>query len=105
MSWSTFAQLDDARHAREDDLVHVERLGDEVVGAQLQRLELGALFGREHDDGNLLHVLVGMHAPEHLEAILGIDDLVVILKDDAQHVAIDLHIINDEDQLRSFEFC
>ena len=122
------AELDDPAHAGEDDLVHVKRLFDEVRRAHLQRLELRALFGRQHDDGDAAQEFVLVDAGKHLEAVhfghdeiqqhhgepvpvfpdglqglpavAGTEDLVVVLQDHAQQFPVDFLVVHDQYQLR-----
>ena len=125
---ATLAQLDDATHAGQYDLVHVEGLGDEVCRAHFQRPELGVPLRGEHDDGNGLQKRVFAHAVQYLEAIhLGHDQVqqhhgqlvpvfldhlqcfpavgrvqyfIVILQDHAQHIPVDFLVVYNQNQLR-----
>ena len=52
-----------------EQFVHAERLGDVIVGAQIERLHLAAFVGaaRQHDDRNRRAVLA--QVPDDLEAV------------------------------------
>ena len=121
------AQLDDAADAGEDDLGHVEGLGNEVRGAQLERLQLRALFRGQDDDGDAAEDFVVPDGLQDLKAahhghhqvqqdqgevgavlahqlhaffsVFGVENFVVILENHAQDVPVDLLIVHDQDEL------
>ena len=125
------AQLDDAVDAGEDDLRHVKGLGDEVGGAELQRLQLRALFRGQDDDGDAPEHLVDAHRLQHLDAahdghhqieqdqreircvlahqvhallpVFRIDDLIVVFQNDAQHLPVDHLIVDDQHKLSALD--
>ena len=104
----------------------VERLGDEIIGAHLQSAQLGALVGGENDDRDAaerlnaahdLHDLKAVHHRHHqvqqddrklilmltdqsesLFSVFGIENVVIILQNDAQRVAVDFLIVHHQHQ-------
>ena len=122
------AQLDDPRHPGQDHLVHIEGLSDKVRGPQLQGLQLRLCVRGEHDDGDVVDFRVlppdlkHLNAAHHrhhevqqddgevvfplpddlqsLDPVLRKEELIVVLQDRGQHVAVDLLIVYHQHALR-----
>ena len=123
-------QLQNPVHARQDDLRDIERLRNKVHGTHLKRLKLRVFIRGQHDHRKMaqplvlpdpLHHLITVHH-RHVEVkkhnrqivfmpvhrfqcffpVLCVDQVIVILQDNAERIPVDLDIIHNQNKLRTF---
>ena len=123
----SLAQFDDSAHTGQNHFLLVKGLGNKVRCAHLQRLQFGGSFRRQDDNRNLPKQFIVAHGLQHFKpvqdrhhqvkqyngqpfpllphdfqrffSVLSVEKLIIILQNRAQHIPVDLLIVNDQNQL------